>query len=181
MLVRMKDEVGGHHQPLGGGLLSSLSTARTGGTIVDMILGCGCSMARVLIGICALEGGGEAQGGAQRALVGRDGGRSGGGVASSAWPGCGVREAVCGGLAAGCDGPDAPGNRARRIAAFCTIRDFGVVPSYIGHVRMSSRPGLKPRGCSRSTGLNGGLCSRPYDGENPARKPRTFHNITADA
>ena len=94
MLVHMQDEVGGGRRTLGGGLLSSTTTARTGGTIADVLLGCSCVEARVFGGTYALEGGGEARGGAQKALERRAGAGAGGPVASSARPGCVVREAA---------------------------------------------------------------------------------------
>ena len=56
------------------------------------------------------EGRGWRAEGAQRAKEGWDGAGVGGAVTAIAPAGCGVREAVCGRLAVGCDGPDAPRN-----------------------------------------------------------------------
>ena len=102
----MQGEVGVGRQPLGGGLLSSSTTARTGGTIGDALRGHAGIVTRVLVGTYALQGGGEARGGAQRALVGRAGAGAGRPVASSARPGSGVPEAVRGDDAVGCRGRD---------------------------------------------------------------------------
>ena len=109
MMQGKQGEVDGGAQPLGGGLLSSPRTTRTGGTNVDLLLGRGRDVARVPFGTRAQQEATEAGRRAQRAMEGRAWAGEGGSVPPVAWAGQGVKEPVRGGHPADWHGRDCEG------------------------------------------------------------------------